>query len=328
MSKSVFYVGIDVGSREVWVSVSGAKAKSFKHNRRGIESLCRWATKHAPEAQLHYCLEGTGVYGVSIASLLLQDPETRVSIINPAQIKAFAKAQLRRCKTDQVDAEVIRQFAEANQPLVWRPPTKRQRQLYELVQLRDQLSAQLRQWQNRCHSRGYLNDVPQLVKRTHQNMIRSLKRQQSKVETAIAAFVAEDAETAQQVALLSTIPGIAQQSAVQLLAYGQNWLTQATAKALVAHSGLAPHPRQSGSSLNTSGSIDKRGNHRLRKALYMPTLVAISHNPQIKNFYSRLCANGKPKMLALVAAMKKLLLLARAVLINKKPFDPILKPLT
>ena len=95
MSKSVFYVGIDVGSREVWASVSGVKAKRFKHNRCGIESLRRWATTQAPEAQLHYCLEGTGVYGVSIASLLLQDPETRVSIVNPAQIKAFAKAQLR-----------------------------------------------------------------------------------------------------------------------------------------------------------------------------------------------------------------------------------------
>lgn len=328
MSKDVFYVGIDVGSREVWASVAGLKPKPFRHSAKGIESLRGWAGKHAAGVQLHFCLEGTGVYGVSIATLLLRVPETRVSMINPAQIKAFANAQLRRCKTDQVDAEVIRQFAEATQPPTWQPPSKSQRQLSELVLLRDQLNAEIQRWQNRRHSREYLNDVPPLVKQTHQSLLRSLKRQLQKIETAIVAFVAQDANTAQQVALLSTIPGIAQQSAVQLLAYGQNWLTDRSAKALVAHSGLAPHPKQSGSSLNKKGSLDKRGNWRLRKALYMPALTAIQHNPVIKAFYTKLCARGKAKMVALAAAMKKLLLIARAVLIHKKPFNPKLKPLT
>jgi len=328
MSKDVFYVGIDVGSREVWGSVAGLKARRFAHSAKGIASLRGWTSKHAAGAQLHFCLEGTGVYGVSVASLLLQDPDTRVSIVNPAQIKAFANSQLRRCKTDRLDAEVIRQFAEAHQPSLWQPPSKEQRQLSELVLLRDQLQAELRQWQNRRHSREYLNDVPPLVKQTHQSLIRSLKRQQQKIEAAIAALVAENAQIAQQVALLSTIPGIAQQSAVQLLAYGQNWLTHRSAKALVAHSGLAPHPKQSGSSLNRGGAIDKRGNWRIRKALYMPTLVAAKHNPSIRDFYNRLCAAGKPKMVALIAAMKKLLFIARAILIHKKPFNPKLYPLT
>jgi len=328
MSKDVFYVGVDVGSREVCGSVAGLKARCFAHSGKGIVSLRAWADKTAAGREQHFCLEGTGVYGVSVATLLLREPDTRVSIVNPAQIKAFAKAQLRRCKTDQVDAEVIRQFAEATQPPLWQPPSKEQRQLSELVLLRDQLLAELQQWRNRRHSREYLNDLPTIVKQTYQGLLRSLRRQLQKVESAITAFVAENAQIAQQVQLLSSIPGIADRSAVQLLAYGQNWLTDVSAKALVAHCGLAPHPKQSGSSLNRGGALDKRGNWRIRKALYMPTITAIRHNPIIKNFYVRLCARGKAKMVAIIAAMKKLLLIARAILKHKKTFNCNLKLLT
>jgi len=320
MSKEVFYVGIDVGSKEVWASVSGIKPKRFSHNRVGIKELWGWAEKHAGEIPLYFCLEGTGVYSVSVASLLLKVRETRISIVNPAQIKSYANSQLRRCKTDQVDAEVIRNFAEANHPPIWEPATKAQQQLYELVQLRDQICTEIRQWDNRSHSRKYLSEIPKLVTQTHRSILRSLKRQLQKVEAQIKAFVAQNAEIAHQTALLTTIPGIAQKSAVQLIAYGQNWLISRTAKALVAHSGLAPHPKQSGSSLNSRGTLDKRGNWRIRKTLYMPTVVAIKHNPVIRDFYLKLCAKGKPKMVALIASMKKLLLIARAVLTTKTPY--------
>ena len=306
MSKEVFWVGIDVGSKEVWASVTGLKPRPFAHSASGIKQLQSWLKERSLECPVRFCLEGTGVYSVSVASLLMRVRGTSVSIVNPAQIKAFANAQLRRCKTDRLDAEVIRQFAEANHPPAWEPPTKSQRQLYELVQLRDQICSEIRQWENRRHSRRFLEDVPKLVVQTQQSLLRSLKRQLAKVEAAIKAFVAQDANMAQQVALLTTIPGIAQQSAVQLIAYGQQWLTHKTAKALIAHSGLAPHPRQSGTSLNSRGSLDKRGNQRIRKALYMPTVVAIQHNPIIKDFYSRLITRGKPKMVAMIAAMKKL----------------------
>jgi transposase len=255
-------------------------------------------------------------------------PESEVSIVNPAQIAAFAKAQLRRCKTDQIDAAVIQQFAATQHPPVWQPADTALRQLYELVQLADQLKAQRRQWQNRRHARGYVPDLPVAVTKTHQAIIRSLDRQLDRVDQEIKRLCAITGELAQQVALLTTIPGIAQPSAVQILAYGQNWLTQRTAKQLVAYSGLAPHPKQSGTCLHSSGSIDRRGNVRLRKALYMPALVAIQHNPLLRRTYQRLCQRGKAKKLALIACMKKLLLIARAILRTKIPFNHAISPLT
>ncbi|MCK4858535.1 MAG: IS110 family transposase [candidate division Zixibacteria bacterium] len=321
MSKEVFYVGVDVGSREVWAALAGEKPRRFSHSDSGLQAPHSWAVKRSTATVIHFCLEGNGVYSVSVAGRWVGLANTEVSIVNPAQINAFAKTQLRRCKTDQIDAEVIRAFAVSQHPPLWQPASKSLRQLYELVQLADQLRAQLRQWQNRKHARHYVADLPETVAKTHQTIIRSTKHQLEKVEQAIKAFCAADADLAQQIALLTTIPGIAQRSATQMLAYGQNWFTSKGAKALVAHSGLAPHPRQSGTSLNSTGSIDKRGNQRLRKALYMPTLVAVRHNPLLKAFYQRLCQRGKPKMVALLACSRKLLLIVRAILKSKKPFD-------
>jgi transposase len=321
MSKDVFYVGVDVGKDEVWASIGGVKPKGYKHNPAGMKNLMNWVKRHSNGVSLHFCLEGTGVYSISVVTLLLKVSEERVSVVNPAQIKSFANAQLRRCKTDQVDAEVIRQFAEATHPPLWKPPSGSQQELYELVLLRDQISSEIRRWQNRRHSRKYLENVPQLVRKAHQGMLRSLMRQLEKIETAIKAFVAQDAEMAQKVALLTTIPGIAETSSVQLIAYGQQWLTERSPKALAAHAGLAPHPRQSGSSLKSSGALDKRGNQKIRTLLYMPTVTAITHNPIIRSFYNRLCANGKPKKVAIIAAERKLLMIARAVIVNKTPFS-------
>jgi len=328
MSKDVFYVGVDVGSEEVWAALPGLKPRRFVHAKRGLLALHCWAKRHAAGAILHFCLEGSGVYSVSVASCWVGLPETEVSVVNPAQIAAYARAQLRRCKTDQVDAIVIQQFATTQNPPAWQPASTTLRQLYELVQLADQLKAQRQQWQNRRHARGYIPDLPVAVTKTHQAIIRSLDRQLDHVNQEIKQLCTMTEELAQQVALLTTIPGIAQLSAVQILAYGQNWLTHRTAKQLAAHSGLAPHPKQSGTSLHSPGSIDRRGNVRLRKALYMPTLVAVQHNPLLRRTYQRLCQRGKPKKLALVACMKKLLLIARAILITKIPFNPSLSPLT
>jgi transposase len=148
------------------------------------------------------------------------------------------------------------------------------------------------------------------------------------IEKAIADMCAADADLAQKIALLCTIPGIAKTSAVRLIAYGRTWLTERKRGELVAHAGLAPHHKQSGTSVKGKSRIDKHGDRRLRKTLYMPALVGAHHNPNLKQFYQRLLTAGKPKMVALVACMKKLLLIVRAILITKKPFDAQYQPLT
>jgi len=328
MSKTVIYLGMDVGATELWISAGGKKPKKFDHDNAGIKSLYRWVIKHAGDDMVHLCMEATGVYSQHVAIRLIDLPGIEVSIVNPACIKAFTNAQLRRSKTDMIDAEVIRCYAESQRPSAWQPASKTKRQLYELVRQADSIQASLQQWRNRRHRQEYILDFPKAAIKAQRTIVKTLEKQLNLIERAIDQLCAADAELACQILLLESIPGIARKSAVRVLAHGQDWLTDRTAKALTAHAGLAPHHYQSGTSIRGKSRIDKRGNKKLRKALYMPALVGIIHNPILKPFYNRLLDNGKQKMLALTACMKKLLLIIRSMLINKTTFNPEINSLT
>lgn len=328
MSKQVLYVGIDVGCEELWASVPGVKPRLFQHNKQSIRSLYNWSTRKAGDYQLHFCMEATGVYGISVASQLVSEHQAQVSVVNPARIAAYGRVQMKRSKTDQIDAEMIRAYAESQKPALWQPAPKPLRQLLALVTQADAIRDCLGQWRNRRHAHSFMADLPTEVKKIQRSIERSLEAQLKKIETAISNLCAQESTLAQQVALLCTIPGVANQSAVKLLAYGQGWLTERSAKALTAHAGLAPHHYQSGSSIRGKSRIDKRGNSKLRRTLYMPALVAAYNNPILQPFYQRLVKNGKPKKLALVAVMRKLLLITRTMLIAKEPFNPKPKALT
>jgi len=328
MCKSTYYVGVDVGKDELCVAVEGHKPRSFKHTPSGIKALYNWAGKLAGEAPLHFCMESTGVYSRSLAVRVGSFAGVEISIVNPAQIAAYAKAQLRRTKTDGVDAAVILSFAQSQKPLPWRAEPEALRTLYHLVVQADALRATLRRCANRGHSHQYIPDLPETVAQTQKALCRSLKAQIAKLEKAIQSLCAQEPDVRETVKIMTSTVGIAAHSASRLLAYGGERLTALSAKALTAHAGLAPHHYQSGTSLNGKSRIAKQGDRRLRCALYMPTLVAIVYNPIIKHHYQRLLAKGKPKMLAVVACMRKLLLIIRAMLKNKKTFNPELIPLT
>lgn len=328
MSKNVIYVGIDVGQEELVVCLQRSKPRSFRHNTKGIRTMLEWSREVSCGAELHFCLEATGVYGYSLATSLVSHFGVSVSIVNPAQIASFAKAQLRRVKTDNIDARVILAFAQSQHPPCWKPESKTQRQLYHLVAQADRLRRMLRQLSNRDHSFKYVPDLPEEVKKSQRSLRRSIERQLANIDKAIESLCAEDNQLKRQINLLCSIPGIAAHSAVRILAYGKSNLIERDRKALIAHAGLAPSQKQSGISIRGKSRIAKQGDRRLRNALYMPALVAAYHNPVLKVFYRRLIDNGKPKLLAIVAVMKKLLLMIQAILKRKIPFKPDYLPLT
>ena len=319
MSKQVFWIGVDVGKDEVWVSVAGKKARSFPTTTKGMQSLCRWAQSCAGEGEVRLCMESTVVYGYRVA-VLCRQCGSEVSVINPAQIKAFSHAQLRRTKTDQVDAEVIRCFAESQRPAVWQPPRKAVSQLYWLISELDALCEMRRQCKNREHSRQLVPDLPKEALVASRKVLQSITRQIDALQKRIKELVADDEQIHERVTLLCTIPAIQQATATHLMAYGKDHWDTHTAKQLTAHAGLAPRHRQSGSSIRGKSRLAKQGDKRLRQILYMPTVCAIVHNPYVRAVYQRLVANGKPKMLALMAGMRKLIVLIRAILRTKKPF--------
>lgn len=322
MSKSSFYVGIDIGSKEFVAAIEGRRPNCFKQNRSGIKAMVNWVQKSAPDATPHFCMEATGVYGYSVACCLHKEHHQLVSVINPAQIASYAKAQLRRTKTDYVDAKVILSFAQSQNPHLWNPESKAVRQLYYLVVEADQIRKTIGQLNNRKHSHKYLMDLPPIVKQTNKAMERAMTRQLTKIEQAITKLCQTDDDLKEDVQRLCSIPGISNHSATRILAYGKNYLRDFNRNALTAHAGLAPAHKQSGTSIHGKSRIAKQGDRRLRTALFMPALVAAYHNPILKSFYQRLLEKGKPKMLALVAVMKKLLLMIQAILKNKNTFNP------
>lgn len=322
MSKAIVYVGVDVGKDELWAAMTGRRPRLFEHSKAGIKSLCRWGKETAAEATVHVCMEATGMYSQHMAALLIEQPSIEISIVNPALIKAFGRAQLRRTKTDPIDAEVILAFAQSQHPEVYNPEPEALQHLYELVSHLDHLKRLHGQTKNRTHTRTYQPLTPKAVIQSQKRLQRTLEKEMDHLEKAILTHCQNYPTLNHQVKQLCTIPGVATTSAVQLLAYGKTALTTRTAKALTAHAGLAPAHRRSGSSVRGRSRIAKAGCRQLRRALYMPTLVATRCNDSIEKRYLHLQKNGKTKKQALAACMRKLLLIVRAMLINCTEFNP------
>jgi transposase len=322
MDKSRFYLGVDVGASELWVAASERKPRLFAHSTKGIRAMQKWARQMSNNTVLHFCMEATGVYSQSLANQLISNVDTEVSIINPAQIAAFAKAKLKRTKTDSVDARIIFEFAINQEPQAWAPESESLQQMYELVTQADAIRDDIQRWNNRAHANSYKSDLPKEVIKVQRTLLRAMKRQRDILDKAITELCKADQTLKTQVDLLCTIPGVHQLTATRLLVHGKSALTERSQKALTAYAGLDPSHRQSGTSLRGKSRISKKGNKHIRKTLYMPAMCCIVHNPVISKHYQRLLKKGKLKMVALTACMRKLLLMVRAILIKQQPFNP------
>lgn len=321
MDKPICYVGVDVGQSALWAAVADRRPREFAHTATGVRALVRYCQRVMPDHVLHFCLESTGVYSRSLAVRLLVSAGVQVSIVNPMQIAAFGRAQLRRTKTDAVDAQVILAFAQSQRPHPWTPEPAAVRELTQLVREADDIRATRAQWANRAQTHALMPDRPAAVRYADRAVLRALDRQLARVEHAITNLCQRDPELRRQVTLLCSIPGVAKHSATRLLAYGRCAWTTHSAKELTAHAGLAPRHRLSGTSVRGKSHLAKQGDARLRRTLYMPALVGMRYNPAIRQVYERLRQAGKPGKLALAASMRHLLLIARAVLRNNQPFD-------
>jgi len=322
MVKSCEYVGCDVGSEELWVAVAGRKARCFEHTVLGIKRLVAWIRGQVGRGPVHVCMEATGVYSEHAAMGLLVHKGIAVSIVNPAQVKAFGRAQLCRTKTDAVDAGVILAFAQSQKPPVWHPPTDAQRRLVDLVHHWDSLKQEQEQWRNRQHANRFRDSLPVDVKRSQQRLLKRLEEEQRRIEEAIRKLVSSHQPLQDMVDVLCTIKGVGFNTSIRVLAYGGDVLVTRSAKAVTAHAGLAPGHRRSGKSVRGKTRIVKHGDSDLRRSIYMATLVATRYNPTFKNRYEHLQSQGKAKKQALIACMRKMLLTMRAMIKNNQPFIP------
>lgn len=314
----VFIVGIDISKRKFDAALlvgTKVKQKVCTNDRAGFDELLGWLQRQGV-SRAHVCMEATGTYYEGLASALLEAGHI-ASVVNPARIKGFSMGTLQRTKTDKTDAGLIARFCQAMQPDAWSPPNAEVKELRALVRRLDELQAMLQMERNRL-SAGVSSSAVQASLR---GTIASFEQEIAKTVGLIRDHFDDHPKLKADRNLLASIPGIGETTASVFLAEVGNVANFSTARELAAFCGLTPRERTSGSSVRGRPRMCKTGNARLRKALYLPAVVAKTYNPIIKSFCERLAARGKSKMSVVGAAMRKLLHIAFGVLKHQKPFS-------
>jgi transposase len=317
--KLMAYLGIDVSKDTLAVKLLLADGQQeqgeYSNSASGFKKLGRWLKPHQVEG-VHVCMEATNIYWEEVAQYL-HDQGYKVSVVNPARIKGFAQSQLRRHKTDKVDADVIAQFCQAITPSIWVPPTPEQRKLRALVRHQKALQKTLTQQTNRLAT-----CTEPAVKSSLELIITTLSSEIERLQVQIQDFIDDHPTLKQQFTLLISITGIGPKTAIGLLAEMYDLADYDSARSAAADAGLTPSHYSSGKTVHRKSKLSKMGKSSVRGLLYFPAITALQHNPIIQALKQRLQAQGKAWKVILGAAMRKLVHLAYGVLKNQTPFDP------
>ncbi len=308
-------LGIDVAKLKLDVALLMAgktDVKQFENSPKGFHALQTWLASFSLPT-VHACLEATGHYGDAVA-LFLHEQGHVVSLINPLRVKGYAASKLQRNKTDKADARLIAEFGATQAPLPWTPPAPEIRHLQALTRRIETLAEMLQMEKNRREA------APAETLDSLDRIITTLTEEIAKLQQEINQHLDQHPRLKAQQDLLLSIPGIGQKTA-QLLLSELDFARYQDARQVAAAAGVTPRQQESGTSLKRT-NLSKLGNGRVRKALYFPAVVALRHNPIIKEFASRLKKNGKTPMQIVCAAMRKLLHQAFGVLKNNCSFNP------
>ena len=303
MQKEVLYCAIDVCKDKLDVEGAAlALPAQLGNDQCGYRQLIKAAKKYPGPVQ--FVFESTGPYHLGLA-LALWEAQMPLSILNPARVRFYAKAQ-GKAKTDPLDKQVIGAFAQAMRPAPTPAPDELSRQLTELLQRRDELIASRGAEQSRLGQSRH-----RLIKQQMGRLIGQLTEQIKQIDGLMHQLVGSCAELKSKVEQLCQIKGVGQLTALILLitvpelgTLGRNRISRLV--------GLAPLNDDSGTQKNKR--FIQGGRRRPRNALYMAALSASQHNAVLRPFYQRLLKAGKAKKVALTAVMRKLLICLNALL--------------
>jgi transposase len=321
--KQVNAVGVDVDSEELVCVMQRAEERlplaTFANTAAGHKKFIRWATKGGRPAQV--CLEATGIYSLEFALALHHAKNVAVMVVNPRAIKDFGRACMQRAKTDAVDAGGILEYLQRMPFTAWQPPAPEILELQAVNRRIVQLTTERTREKNRRHASEFAGASGDAIAHDIEVNIHHLERRIERMHDSGLQLVRGVPALATKLAHLVSTKGIGVSSAMRLLAELLVLPDDLAAPQWVAHAGLDPRPYESGTSVHRPRRITKVGNRHLRAALYMPALVAIQHEPNVKAFYNKLVSRGKKPMQAVVAVMRKLLHAIWGMLKHDQDFD-------
>lgn len=296
------------------------RTRRFDNDPAGHAAFVAWLRRGAATSA-RVVIEATGTYGLDLALALHKSDHTSVMVVNPRLVRGFAQATAQRAKTDRADAATILRFAEAMPFEPWTPPAPEVVELRAIARRVATLTVERTREKNRLHALCASAAHSRLVARDIEVNIGHLGRRIDRMVAQAVALVGEHAALSQAYGHLTSIKGIAAKSAVALLPELLVLPAGMTAKQWVAHAGLDPREVTSGSSVRGRVRISKVGNVHVRRALYMPALVAVQREPRVGAFHAALVAAGKPAQVAYVAVMRKLLHAVHGMLKHGSDFD-------
>lgn len=312
-------IGVDVSSEKLDISDSIRKLPSQIDNR--VEAIAKLVNKISePEKTLVVCESSGGWESMMVD--LLHDAKVNVAVVNPRQTSHYAKAHGFLEKTDKIDAKVIRLFGEQVELNLTRPRTAREKELQALSRRRVQLLSMINQESNRkilCSDKTTRKFIDQSLK--------MLKKQLETIDKAITKFVKTLEEETPNVAIMMSVPGVGEITTATLCCELPE-LGKISRSKIAKLVGVAPIARQSG---QRDGRRSIRGGRAtIRRPLYMAAMSAVKHNPVLRRYYLQLKNRGKLHRVAIVACMRKLLLMLHDMVRHqrmweepKKASDPI-----
>lgn len=282
----------------------------FKNNDDGLKQFRLWI-KGNRIRKAYIGMEATGIYYEKAADML--SSYYTVYVINPLKIKDYGKSRFSRTKTDKADSNLIADYIKRHQDTLIPYQIPKNKALQKLINLKNQLQQQQKQIKNRLHS-----TEEDFIRNIHQDLIDTIQDKMEQVKIAISEQIKKQTDN-NHYRNLQTIPSIGKDTASVL--YAQ--LTEKhfkTANQFVSYAGLSPAIIQSGTSVRGRGRLSRYGNRRLKSTLYMPALCAYRFNafPKLIN---NLKKAGKPKMVIIVAIMRKLAKLAYYIVKTGQPYD-------
>jgi transposase len=303
------FTGIDVSAASLAVAVQqqdkgGFQQKQFDNSAAGHKQLIAWLRKSGGKVRV--TLEATGMYSLDLALALDAAQGIEVAVLNPKTAHQFAQT-LCRSKTDGADAQALAQYSQRMEFVPWQPPGPIALELRSLSRHIATLTEDQTRCKNRLHAAQASANTPKCVLQDLQRSLQDLAKRIRKLREQAAVILLQDSGLKQKFEQIKTIQGIADASAVQILGELACLDPKMEVRQWVAYSGLDPVHQVSGTSVRKAPRISRHGSRYLRRALFMPAMVGVQHDPHMRSFYKLLQTRHKTKLQALMAVARKLL---------------------
>lgn len=318
-------IGIDVSKLKLdclWLKdlvTDKVKTKVFSNTAKDHQAFIAWAQKHTKQSieSIHFVMEATGVYHEALAYALYR-AGAQVSVVNPAKVHNYAKSFGSRSKTDKRDSKILAHYGATQSPRLWHPEPEEVRQLKALIARLDAVDRDIQREKNRLEKAEVAQTSHEIVRSIH-TVLEHLTNEKKRLENLINDYIDQHPDLKRDRKLLESIPGVGSVVSRMMMVVIRSRSFDSAGQC-AAFLGLIPLLHESGTSVHKRPRLSKAGDSKVRAKLYMAAVVSIQHNPDIKQQYERLLKNGKTKMSALGAAMRKLVQICFGVLKHQTPY--------